>query len=93
MSRPHPTRGLKFFLQARAALAGFTPVGTERVRVADTFGASQSIPAYLRLVGTVAMGAPVRRTIGKREADRVAAGHTARAALTPHEDRPGPRRS
>ena len=113
MSRPRAARGLKFFFQAvtpdeaRAALAEFGPVGTERVRVADaagrvlaedlsapgdlphfdranmdgyavraadTFGASQSVPAYLRLVGTVAMGATARRALRKAEAVRISTG-------------------
>src|SRR5262245_59450253 len=113
MSHARAARGLKFFFQAvtpaeaREALAGFAPVGPERVRVsdaagrvlgedvvapgdlphfdranmdgyavraADTFGASQSVPAYLRLAGTVAMGAVARRPLGKREAVRISTG-------------------
>ncbi|HYR95823.1 MAG TPA: molybdopterin molybdotransferase MoeA, partial [Candidatus Binatus sp.] len=113
MSRARAARGLRFFFQAvtpdeaRAALADFPPVGTERVRVAeaagrvlaedlvapgdlphfdranmdgyavraaDTFGASQSVPAYLRLAGTVAMGATARRALGKGAAARISTG-------------------
>ena len=44
------------------------------VRAADTFGASQSVPAYLRVVGTVAMGALARRPLGKGEAVRISTG-------------------
>jgi molybdopterin molybdotransferase len=113
MSHARAARGLRFFFQAvtpheaRAALAGFPPVGTERVRVADaagrvlaeeltapadlphfdranmdgyavraadTFGASTSLPAYLRLAGTIAMGAAARRPLGKGEAMRISTG-------------------
>jgi molybdopterin molybdotransferase len=113
MSHARATRGLKFFFQAvtpdeaRAALAGFPPVGTERIRVADaadrvladdlfapadlphfdranmdgyavraadTFGASDGVPAYLRLVGTIAMGAAARRPLAKGEAARISTG-------------------
>src|ERR1051326_3892264 len=113
MSSARAPRGLKFFFQAvtpdeaRAALAGFAPVGTERVRVADaadrvlaedvsapgdlphfdradmdgyavraadTFGASQTLPAYLRLAGTIVMGQAVRRSLGKGEAVRISTG-------------------
>jgi molybdopterin molybdotransferase len=44
------------------------------VRAADTFGASASLPAYLRLGGTVAMGRPARRAIAKGEAVRISTG-------------------
>src|SRR5215470_16366793 len=44
------------------------------VRAADTFGASASLPAYLRLAGTVAMGHPARRALRKGEAVRIATG-------------------
>jgi molybdopterin molybdotransferase len=113
MSHARAARGLRFFFQAvtpdeaRAALADFAPVGTERVRVAeaagrvlaqdltaagelphfdranmdgyavraaDTFGASESVPAYLRLVGTISMGAAARRPLGKGEAVRISTG-------------------
>ncbi|MFN8373579.1 MAG: gephyrin-like molybdotransferase Glp [Anaerolineae bacterium] len=38
------------------------------VRAADTFGASQSLPAYLRIVGSVAMGEAAQGDIGVGEA-------------------------
>jgi molybdopterin molybdotransferase len=44
------------------------------VRASDTFGASTSLPAYLRLVGTIAMGRPARRRIAKGEAVRISTG-------------------
>jgi molybdopterin molybdotransferase len=44
------------------------------VRAADTFGASASIPAYLRLAGAVAMGKHPKRLLGKGEAMRIATG-------------------
>jgi molybdopterin molybdotransferase len=44
------------------------------VRAADTFGASASIPAYLRLAGAVPMGARPRRPLHKGEAMRIATG-------------------
>jgi molybdopterin molybdotransferase len=44
------------------------------VRAADTFGASQAVPAYLRVVVTIAMGATARRPIGRGEAARIATG-------------------
>jgi molybdopterin molybdotransferase len=44
------------------------------VRAADTFGASQSVPAYLRVVGTVAMGAVARCTLGTGDAARISTG-------------------
>ncbi len=113
MSHARAARGLRFFFQAvtpdeaRAALADFPPVGTERVRVADaagrvlaedivapadlphfdranmdgyavraadTFGASDGVPAYLRLVGTIAMGATARRPLAKGQAARISTG-------------------
>ena len=113
MSGSRPAHGLKFFFQAvtpdeaRAALAGFPPVGSERLQVAvaagrvlaediaapcdlphfdranmdgyavratDTFGASASGPAYLRVAGTVAMGAATRRPLSKGEAVRISTG-------------------
>ena len=113
MPRARTAHGLRFFFQAvtpdeaRAALAGFAPVGTARVRVADaagrvlaedlhapddlphfdranmdgyavraadTFGASQSVPAYLRVVTTIGMGTVARRALGKGEAARISTG-------------------
>lgn len=44
------------------------------VRAADTFGASGSIPAYLRLAGTIEMGKEARRDLGKAEAMRISTG-------------------
>ncbi len=44
------------------------------VRAADTFGASASLPAYLRLTGTIAMGATVRRPLGRGEGMRISSG-------------------
>jgi molybdopterin molybdotransferase len=44
------------------------------VRAPDTFGASASVPAYLRLAGTVEMGKAVRRTLGAGEAMRISTG-------------------
>jgi molybdopterin molybdotransferase len=44
------------------------------VRAADTFGASASLPMYLKLVGTVEMGKEVKRTLKKGETMRIATG-------------------
>jgi molybdopterin molybdotransferase len=44
------------------------------VRAADTFGASSSLPAYLRLTGSIEMGAEVKATLRKGEAMRIATG-------------------
>ena len=44
------------------------------VRAADTFGASQAVPAYLRVTATIAMGAVARRRVAKGEAARIATG-------------------
>ena len=44
------------------------------VRAQDTFGASASIPAYLRLAGTIEMGSQAKRPLGKGEAMRIATG-------------------
>jgi molybdopterin molybdotransferase len=44
------------------------------VRAADTFGASASIPAYLRLSGAVEMGHAPKRAVAKGEAMRIATG-------------------
>lgn len=44
------------------------------VRAADTFGASASIPAYLRVAGTVEMGKAARRGLGKGEAMGISTG-------------------
>lgn len=52
----------------RAAMDGFA------VRARDTFGASASQPAYLKLAGTVEMGKEVTRSLGKGEAMRISTG-------------------
>lgn len=44
------------------------------VRARDTFGASASIPAYLKVVGSVDMGKAPSRTVLKGEAMRIATG-------------------
>ena len=44
------------------------------VRAQDTFGASPSLPMYLKLAGTVEMGKAVKRTLKKGEAMRIATG-------------------
>jgi molybdopterin molybdotransferase len=44
------------------------------VRARDTFGASASLPAYLRLAGVVEMGAAARRALRGGEAVRVSTG-------------------
>jgi molybdopterin molybdotransferase len=44
------------------------------VRAQDTFGASPSLPMYLKLVGTVEMGKEAKRTLKKGEAMRIATG-------------------
>ncbi|MBI3389371.1 MAG: molybdopterin molybdenumtransferase MoeA [Deltaproteobacteria bacterium] len=53
----------------RANMDGFA------VRAADTFGATASIPAYLKIAGTVEMGADAsKRALKKAEAMRIATG-------------------
>ena len=52
----------------RAAMDGYA------VKARDTFGASASQPAYLKLVGTVEMGKEVTRLLGKGEAMRISTG-------------------
>lgn len=44
------------------------------VRAQDTFGASPSLPTYLKLVGSVEMGKEVKRTLKKGETMRIATG-------------------
>ena len=44
------------------------------VRAADTFGASASTPAYLKIAGAVEMGKQVKRALRKGEAMRIATG-------------------
>lgn len=52
----------------RAAMDGYA------VRSKDTFGASASLPAYLKLSGTVEMGKEATRPVGKGEAVRISTG-------------------
>ncbi len=52
----------------RAAMDGYA------VKAKNTFGASASLPAYLKLVGTVEMGKEVTRPLGKGEAMRISTG-------------------
>ncbi len=44
------------------------------VRAQDTFGASASLPMYLKLVGTIEMGKTVTRALKKGETMRIATG-------------------
>jgi molybdopterin molybdotransferase len=44
------------------------------VRAQDTFGASPSLPMYLKLVGSVEMGKEVKRSLKKGETMRIATG-------------------
>ena len=44
------------------------------VRAQDTFGASASLPAYLKLVGSIEMGAEAKRRLKKGETMRIATG-------------------
>ncbi|HXG19787.1 MAG TPA: gephyrin-like molybdotransferase Glp [Methylomirabilota bacterium] len=44
------------------------------VRAADTFGASASLPMYLKLVGAIEMGKEVKRALKKGETMRIATG-------------------
>ena len=52
----------------RAAMDGYA------VRAKDTFGASQSLPAYLKLAGTVEMGKEATRPLEAGEAVRISTG-------------------
>jgi molybdopterin molybdotransferase len=52
----------------RAAMDGYA------VRAKDTFGASASLPAYLKVVGTVEMGRDVVRRVTDGEAMRISTG-------------------
>lgn len=52
----------------RSTMDGFA------VRAADTYGASEGLPAYLRVVGEVWMGQPPRTGVGTGEAVRIATG-------------------
>jgi molybdopterin molybdotransferase len=44
------------------------------VRAADTFGASTSVPAYLKIAGTIEMGREATRALRKGQAMRIATG-------------------
>lgn len=52
----------------RAAMDGYA------VRAKDTFGASQSLPAYLKLAGVVEMGKEAAQPLGVGEAIRISTG-------------------
>ncbi len=52
----------------RAAMDGYA------VRAKDTFGASQSLPAYLKLAGVVEMGKEATQPLAKGEALRISTG-------------------
>ncbi|MGH7824877.1 MAG: molybdopterin molybdotransferase MoeA [Candidatus Binatia bacterium] len=52
----------------RAAMDGYA------VNAKDTFGASTSLPAYLKLAGIVEMGKEVTRPLGQGEAMRISTG-------------------
>jgi molybdopterin molybdotransferase len=52
----------------RAAMDGYA------VRAKDTFGASQSLPAYLKLAGVVEMGKEARQSLATGEAMRISTG-------------------
>lgn len=52
----------------RAAMDGYA------VRAKDTFGASPTLPAYLRLAGAVEMGEHVKRSLASGEAIRISTG-------------------
>lgn len=52
----------------RAAMDGYA------VRAKDTFGASQSLPAYLKLAGVVEMGKEATQVLNKGEAIRISTG-------------------
>ncbi|MFL5864284.1 MAG: gephyrin-like molybdotransferase Glp [Solirubrobacteraceae bacterium] len=61
---------------AGEALPGFDRSGVDgyAVRAADTFGASESIPAYLTLAGSVSMGAPAELPLPAHSAIAVPTG-------------------
>lgn len=62
----HSTVDLPHF--HRAAMDGYA------VRAKDTFGASQSLPAYLKLAGVIEMGKPATQPVGPGEAMRISTG-------------------
>jgi molybdopterin molybdotransferase len=53
---------------ARSTMDGFA------VRASDTFGASEGLPAYLRVVGEVLMGYPAEASLGAGDCVRIATG-------------------
>lgn len=53
---------------ARSTMDGFA------VRAADTYGASEGLPAYLSIRGEVPMGRPAQLTVGTSEAARIHTG-------------------
>ncbi|MGH2872434.1 MAG: gephyrin-like molybdotransferase Glp, partial [Solirubrobacteraceae bacterium] len=63
-------------LRAAAPLPGFdrSAVDGYAVRARDTYGASDSIPAYLELGGGVAMGAAAQAAVGPRGAVAIPTG-------------------
>jgi molybdopterin molybdotransferase len=63
-------------IRARDALPGFdrSSVDGFAVRARDTFGASEAIPAYLRVVGAVRMGAAADGTVATETAIAVPTG-------------------
>ena len=52
----------------RAAMDGYA------VKAKDTFGASQSLPAYLKLAGVIEMGKEAKQSLGAGEAWRISTG-------------------
>jgi molybdopterin molybdotransferase len=62
----HSTVDLPHF--HRAAMDGYA------VKAKDTFGASQSLPAYLKLAGVVEMGKEARQPLATGEAMRISTG-------------------
>ena len=63
-------------IQAMADVPGFVRSSVDglAVRAVDTFGASDSLPAMLRLVGAVQMGRPAPLTIGPGQCAAVPTG-------------------
>ena len=63
-------------LRSRVDLPHFDRAGMDGYAVVarDTFGASDALPAYLKLAGTVEMGRQVTRRLGTREAMRISTG-------------------
>jgi molybdopterin molybdotransferase len=61
---------------AREALPGFdrSSVDGYAVRAGDTFGASESIPGYLRVIGAVRMGAAASEAVGPGTAVSIPTG-------------------